>query len=292
MTPSLNEARLCKPRFHFGLTGIILMVFCSISCCASLGLAGGLLNIEDSWLISPSMARRLLQKIESTSDHHAEILCTVSQGRLFSMSELGQRSIALEGVSYLWNNRVTWAGSWQKTGQSLFVENRQTVKLLLGLYPALGLSFRHLKQTLAQQDEPSQQQFFMDLQTVWILGEMRGTIQLHWPLLSSDSSLNNSGNGRRMEVGKVTLIKGDLGCALAVDRLPSGKPNLGFHLLFTLVRGVGLEFRIDSPTGSLGPGVSIVRGGLMLRTSHVVHPQLGVTHRLALVLGRFGGEGQ
>ncbi len=252
--------------------------------------AGGLLNIEDSWLVSSSLTHRLLAGTDPSFGRSGEILGTVGQGRLFAMSELDQRSVALEGVVYRWGKKFSWAGSWQRTGKDLFLEDRSSARILLGQRPALGVAGRRIKQILAQRAEDATQEVFLVLQVPLKWRTVHGVVQVQWPGYSSPHHSGNPAHGRRTEALKATIVHSDHAIALVIDRLANGRPNFGFQMIMALATGVGLEFRVDSPTGSLGPGLSITRGGLMLRTSHVVHPKLGVTHRFALVFGRFGGE--
>ncbi len=267
---------------------LVIFVGIELGAVVDQAIAGGLLNMEDSWLIPSSLTRGVLTGNHQSSGLKGEIMGTVSQGRLFSMSELEQRSVSLEGVIFPWRNKLSWAGRWQRTGRDLFVEDRLTARVLWGHRPAVGLGFRRIKLTLAQKEQIPAQEFFFLLKAPWKWGAVTGMVQLQWPGYSSSRNSGNGEHGRRTEALKAIFVHSDHAIAVVVDRLDNGKPNLGFQILMTLTTGIGIEFRVDSPTGSLGPGLSIVRGGLMVRTSHLVHPQLGITHRIALVVGRFG----
>ncbi len=282
----LIGARVRLPFLCFGF--LVILVGIEFGATVNQATAGGLLNIEDSWLLPSSLTRGLLTGNNHSSGPRSEFLGMVGQGRLFSMSELEQRSVSLEGVIFPWQKKISWAGSWQRTGRDLFVEDRLTAQVVWGNRPALGIGFRRIKLTLAQKEQTPAQDYFFILKAPWKWGAVTGMVQLQWPGYSSSINSGNGGYGRRTEALKAIFVHSDHAIAVVVDSLGNGKPNLGFQMLMTLTTGMGLEFRVDSPTGSLGPGLSIVRGGLMVRTSHLVHPQLGITHRIALVVGRFG----
>ena len=46
-----------------------------------------------------------------------------------------------------------------------------------------------------------------------------------------------------------------------------------------------LAMRWDGASASLGPGCALRLGPLLLRTSHLTHPALGLTHRFELTGG-------
>ena len=283
--PSLKALRT-KLLWHF------FFVFVGFGVSSDPVSAGGLLNIEDSWLISSPITHQLLMGRKFGSDHRGEIYFTVAQGRLHAMNELTQRSLTLEGVLTPGSQSLAWTGKWQQTGEGIFVEDLLAVKLMLGIQPALGVSFKQTQQILGGEEQKPLQNFYFNLNAPFNWSEVNGILQLQWPIFSSGTQEGYSDFGRRTEIIKATIVHAQNAFAMVVDRVATGQPNFGFQMLMTLTSGIGLEFRVDSPTGSIGPGLAILRGGVMLRTSHVVHPHLGVTHRLALVVGRFGGAGR
>jgi hypothetical protein len=79
---------------------------------------------------------------------------------------------------------------------------------------------------------------------------------------------------------------GSVAWALAVDGRPVGAPTARAALLARCVPGVALGILGEPATGILGLTTAWARRGLVLRSSHLVHPALGITHRWLLVLRR------
>lgn len=246
-----------------------------------MGYAGGVRDFADSWPIDGAFAREFL-----TGENKPALLVMVGQGRLFEMPELGQTFLGFRGELSGAAFSLGGGAHWQRTGSGLFGEDLLEGELVHGERPSLGLAATYWQQTLGGRREKS---FFeMDLLWGWRFHsrEISGQLDVKWPLAKTTQVL---GGRRRRTLLKFTLWHQALAAAMVLDRHEDGSPHFGFHLLLAVDRGVGLECRADAATGSVGPGLSFVRGWLMLRTSHVIHPQLGVTHRLMLVMGKPGG---
>jgi len=248
--------------------------------------AGGLRNFDDSWLISPSAARELLMQRNGTETRRTGLLVMAGQGRLFEMPELNQRFLAVEGFFYPGSIGVKLACKWEKIGEDFFSEDRLEGRILLGSTPAWGMAVKTLRQTLGDLSEKPIWDIMFLWEAAFSLGHIKGRLQLDWPFGAGD---NSEADHRRRNLLKLTMTTVNIAAAVVVDREGDGTPNLGFHVMLALDSGVGLEFRADPATGSIGPGLTLLRGGMMIRTSHVVHPHLGVTHRIMLAVGRCGG---
>ena len=247
--------------------------------------AGGLRNFSDSWPIASSTARRLLLDSIKLRPVPRGLMVMAGHGRLFEMAELNQSFLAFEGKISPRTIPMHLSGQWERLGSGLFVEDHLEFRILLGESPSWGISTHWFAQRLGDNDEEPILEFRLLWQMAFSFREIRGRFHLEWPLKQNADSPGASG---RRNVFKLTMATDELAAALVVDRREDGTPKPGFHILLAVEHGVGLEFRADPATGSLGPGLSVVRGGLMFRTSHVVHPHLGVTHRLLLVVGKFG----
>ena len=250
--------------------------------------AGGLHDFLDSWPIDSGTTRRILLENHKSSIFHRGFLAQAGQGRLFEMPELDQRFVALAGDLPFGFMKMYLAGDWGRLGSRLFVEDRISGHLFFGGNQTWGVSARWRRQTLGDQSEEPTIHFGLLWETKFKVQEVHGRFSVVWPL---NSWAANPGDGRRETIFNLTLVESNLALAMVVDRHAEGHPLLGIHLLLPFDGGVGLEFRADPSTGGLGPGLSFVRGSLMVRSSHLIHPHLGVTHRLMLVVGRFGGEG-
>jgi len=208
------------------------------------------------------------------------------QGRLFEISELEQSYLAIES-QFLWGVLpIRIMAQWEKTGSGIFVANRMGGGILLGKKPAWGFSAQTRRQILAGQPEVPVWDAGLIGEIPFNWGSLTGEFHFKWPLKTGTSA----GYGtRRQNIGLLILKHGDLAAAVVVDRHFDGTPRAGFQVVAALDRGVGLELRVDPSTGSIGPGITLARGALMARTSHLMHPHLGVTHRLMLVVGEING---
>lgn len=248
--------------------------------------AGGVRNFSGSWPINNQIARLLLQPEFGQPVKPPAVMVSVGQGRLFDMPELGQTFLAVRGSMKLGGIPLEAGGLWEKTGSALFVEDRLRGDFLWGRSPSFGLSVEYLQQNLGGQIREARPDFNLLWAVSFGYNSLKGRLHLQWPIDGSAKALGERG---RQDLLNLVIHSAGLAAALVIDRQPNGTPQMGFHFLLTLHSGIGLELRIDGPTGSLGPGLTITRGALMVRTSHVVHPHLGITHRLILVMGKFSG---
>lgn len=264
--------------------GVLIMVL-MVGCWGE-GSAGGLRNFQDSWLIEASTARALFDQRQTPEIIQRGLMVMAGQGRLFEMPELNQRFLALEGRISPGGFGLKVAGQWEKTGTGLFVEDHLVGRFLLGRNSLWGLSFDWSRQTLGGMPDDAVLELGILWEVVCHYNGSRARLFLDWPLNPPSQSL---GNSHRRNLAKISFVNRNTAAAIVLDRQPDGTPKAGLHLLLSLDYGVGFEFRADPATGSLGPGLTLVRGNLMLRTSHVIHPHLGVTHRWLLVVGKCSG---
>jgi hypothetical protein len=74
--------------------------------------------------------------------------------------------------------------------------------------------------------------------------------------------------------------------AVALDRNEAGVPSFQAELMLGLSSHFAWGFRAEPATGSLGFITIWRRSSFLLRTSHLAHPDLGLTHRWCLAFGR------
>ena len=93
----------------------------------------------------------------------------------------------------------------------------------------------------------------------------------------------------RRTLGRAALLHPGAGLALAIaiDQAAGGGPLLSLEAAAALAPRLGVGLRADPGTGSCGPVTWWRAGPLLVRTSHVVHPDLGATHRMLLAVGRW-----
>lgn len=86
-------------------------------------------------------------------------------------------------------------------------------------------------------------------------------------------------------LASLTWASGTRSLALAAVRGRDGTPHVGIELARGTHAGLALIVGLDPISRAVGPGFCVVRGPVLLMTSHRVHPVLGITHRFLLVLG-------
>jgi hypothetical protein len=77
---------------------------------------------------------------------------------------------------------------------------------------------------------------------------------------------------------------------VAVVTGADGRPSGGWEALCGVGGGLGLSLRADLGTGTVGCGLLWQRAQVRVRTSHLSHPDLGLTHRFEVALGKVGAS--
>lgn len=101
-----------------------------------------------------------------------------------------------------------------------------------------------------------------------------------------NGAAGNAATGPRPLVS-VVLASGPRSLAVAVDRGRDGRPRTGVELALGNGKGLAMTWGLDAVSGAMGPGICAARGPVLVLTSHRVHPVLGVTHRIMVILGRW-----
>ena len=248
----------------------------------------GLREFQDSWLLSPVDAWILTggspHPLTVIYEGAASVAVVAGQGRLFSLPELTQTQFQAMARDQFHTLPWQLEGSWQRLGRGLYQESQVQLKATLGRFPWMGLQVRKTTESL-------------DSRMIWsgfggdlvlgclfkVGGEALLSADLVMPVMDSDPHL---GQPSLREFLNVRLLWSWTGLALRLDRRLDGAPVLGFDCFWAGVKGLGVSLRIDPATGSLGPGLCLRRGPMLLRTSHLAHPALGQTHRFSLSLIR------
>jgi len=252
----------------------------------SQGRAAGLREFRDSWLLSTGESWLLLG---AASAELARIpgrvpLFTLAGGgaRLFSIPGLEQTCLQASARTRLRGLDLFLAGEWQQLGRGIFRENRTGFRILAGGFPALGVGV--IRREVVLSGETVSDVFDCCFHLDFPFSPVRDThfrCRLELPLAGSD---RQEVRPPRRGFLLLTLIRGGRALVLQVDRRQDGTPVLGLDSFWSLGGGLGIGLRVDPGTGSLGPSLSLRRGKILLRTSHLVHPALGQTHRVSLGL--------
>ena len=253
--------------------------------------AAGLREFQDSWLISGDESGALLsQKIDSLEliIHPGTTMgLDLGQARLFSLPELEQTNLrAIIQATFL-GRRLLLEGDWQQLGTGIFQEDKTWVTVRLGSRPAIGLKISRNRIRLAGEEVAQRIRVKLDLD--YLVRMETETILRCRAVLPLDSPESTLDHDSRQDLLTITLLRSRTALAMGLDRRFEGTPVVGFDFFWVLGGGVGFSLRVDPVTSSLGPGIHIRRGPLLLRTSHLVHPDLGQTHRFSISLKRAHG---
>jgi hypothetical protein len=250
--------------------------------------AGGAPGLPDGWLMNPLDTDYLLsgEPVPGYGKHLKEstrrwgVWGSAGQGRLYSMEDLPllwvELGIRPAGRILLPSVTVVL----ERLGREFVTFERRSAHLRWGTNPAVGLKLGSAGWTLAGENMETSLGGELEGRCYFGLGGLLvGVVGLHlypwtkpgWP-----------GESGRLEVAEFKLLYPGSGLACRVDRNFDGTPLFTFEGMVRLSTGVGLGFRGDPHTGSMGGCLVFRVGGMRLETSHLVHPALGVTNRFLL----------
>lgn len=251
----------------------VLLLLATVPACAA-----GLRDLEDAWLLPPWPPAGPVP----AAGPRWTGWCAAGSGRLYEMPELGLRGLSAglvrETGPGAWFVRV----DWQVLGQEIYREQRGRCRL--GFHGTWRGSLELIRETrtLAGRAGPAWTAGDLVLGLARDLGGgARLVVDLQVPLVAAPAGPVS----RARPVARILLGAATASLAAFWDRRPDGTPLPGGELALTPGPGASLLLRYDGHTGSLGPGLAIRRGGFVLRTSHVAHPDLGISHRFQLVAG-------
>lgn len=242
--------------------------------------AGGTRDLEDGWLVpAERMAEILPWNVldERGEESGGGLWISVGQAHLFGLSELSLARLAVGGG---WR-KLGVGLAWQRLGEGLFREDRLRVLV------SVGTRWRVLVQPgwdrLLLADEPPWNIPTLDLGLAFPLVG-RVNVQVVVPLRGPPPW-----HGERSQRRWLLITGGRPGLcgALAIDRGGTGQPSLQLALLGRAAPVVALGLRSEPATGSLGLTTVWRRRGWLLRSSHLAHPDLGITHRWSLTWGHW-----
>ena len=242
---------------------------------AGLGaLAGGAVarDLEDGWLLPPAWGLALAES--KTVPATAPRLVS-GTGRLFGMSELPLRFLGLRTALA----GIRLRGDWQVLGSEAWREQTWRLEATAGERNGLGVVWtgRRIETSLAP---------------LWSRTEVGLVLRLRprpgWEVeIHSDpvSLTPDRCVSTRSPWLRLRGLAGAWAWAVSVDRRAHAAPRWRLGLSGRVAPGVVLGVLGEADTGALGVTSLWRRGGLGVRTSHLVHPQLGITHGWLLMLG-------
>lgn len=231
---------------------------------------GGVRDLDDAWLVSPAVLGALFA-MPSASDHRWCV--SAGHGRLFGLPELPQVGLELTYAAKGGEATV----SWQQLGADLYRERIWRVHLRVGANWRIGA--RCGQSQLDLSGGPARRQFDADLYAQVPLAA-DASLEVWWPLTPLPVWYGESGLRRWFEV----TGRGDHWLwVLATDRNADGKPSAQGEVLLRLGPPAAIGLRCEPASGCVGLCTAWSAAGVVLRSSHVLHPDLGLTHRWGLV---------
>lgn len=258
---------------------LLAMVWGALLIVGSGSARAGLRDLHGPWLLETPTIAGILEVLPSSG---AGWWVSVGHGRLFGLPEL---PVAAAEVSFgIPESPLPWilGGGWQRTGRGLLVEDEVEAVLRIGRSPRGTLRWTGRRWAVAGYP-------------AWSHGEAAGEIRLGdgrpWSVslrLQFSPAAPWWGRTGTRPLALATWAGGGAGLAVGLELDGDGRPHLGLETLFRLAGGAGVGLRTDPSSGQLGFGLVWRGPAFMIRTSHLVHPDLGVTHRFKLGLGHPG----
>lgn len=230
-------------------------------------------DIGQGWLVERAAVLEFLDPGVDGSSREMRI--AAGSGRLFGMPELPMRSLSLDLV----HHRRRLSLTWNAAGQRLWREDALKMELqpCRGPGPVFDVVYdRSVCAGCAARsvllvaiglripiNDRGAVRYVHDLPLEWQRLPKRG----RRPMLSLDYSLAK------------------WLAALGLDRDYGSSPIVGISVHYLIARNVSLGWRAEPSTSQWGGLLSVGRGKLLLRTSHLVHARLGITHRFEISCG-------
>ena len=247
----------------------------------------GVRDFSDGWLLNPEDTAAILARDDPNGITESErvwgLWAAAGQGVLFSVGDLPQKS--LEGGLVKRGGRWPWSVtcSWDRLGNSLMVEETGNFRLRLGRNPQFGIRVRARRWLVENQEIDAGMETALQGRLFFrMFGDLKGDLAL-WMHPTASVRWHHL-RGRRT-LAELKIFYPGSGLAIRLEQRGDGTPVLSLEYMARLATGLGVGFRTDPETGSLGGSLVARIGGPWLRTSHLVHPALGVTHRFQLGVG-------
>lgn len=244
-------------------------------------LAAGGKDLEDGWLVPVARILDLLPSGSSvrTGNQRRGIWIQAGLANLYGMAELPLRQLATGLVS----GKLAGILAWQVLGQEFYREEQFLVRIHYGGAWKLSIAGGLCRLTVNGDLVGAQSALELALRSP-VTHPI--TLQVAWQVLTPPTWYDGRGQQRWCWLsGRF----GEACWAVALDRSEDGVPSFQTELLLALTAGFAWGARAEPATGSLGFTTVWRRSSLLVRSSHLAHPELGLTHRWSVSLGLLDG---
>lgn len=255
-----------------------------VGAAAFAGGAGGtgLRGVADGWLVPPATVSDLLDAgtVDTGESPGRGIWAAAGQTKLWGLPDLPVAELAAGAGVPLAGGVVACGGAWQTTGAGALRITR--LAGWIGWRGDWTLSLQAAREARRVGAETVQEPAEFALAggpDLRLAGRTRLRLQVYVTLTKVPAPR------APVPLGRLDVGQGGAALAVALARRPGRPPTLGGEVCAAADARVAFGVRFDGASGSLGPALAIRAGPILLRTSHITHPVLGVTHRLQLVAG-------
>ena len=254
--------------------GLILLVYSQ----AMAGLQAP--SVSEGWLVSSSRMQAFVCGSNLTESGDLSIYASAGNGKLFNMPDLPMRELSF-GTS---QSGRSLDFSWASTGSKVWREDQLRCVFVPshGISPVVGIDYNHS----AIGEWASNYQLMLSAgihvpinQCVFIMYQYDLPISTgHLPFL-----------GQRPLLG-VDYLSASWLAALRMNRVLNAPPSWLISMHYRFANSVSIGFLAEPSSSSWGSLLSVRRGPILLRSSHLVHSALGMTHRFEISV-HHGGAG-
>ena len=246
---------------------------------ARVAAADGLRRLDAAWLLPAGQVATAIGAGQRSAGNGA--WGRAGQTRLFGQSDLQVRRLAagLAGPGGGW----ALEGGWESAGTGALRDDRLDGRLAVGRRVRVGARMRWRRLQPGPGPRLQDRNWDLEVGATTAVGPLGGVqADFAWPLVRTGDSALAAEPVTRL---RLALAGQDRAVALGLEVGADGRPAIGWEALCALGRGLGLAWRVDRASGAMGTALYWRRGVLRLRTSHLAHPDLGLTHRFELTFG-------
>ncbi|MCP4144144.1 MAG: hypothetical protein GY752_02530 [bacterium] len=224
--------------------------------------SAGFRDADQGWVIPPDDCR----------ERNTGYFGAVSVSSLYQMPELPMQSVLSGWSSEKWH----MAFRWHKLGGDVYREDSLSVDMLFGGSLKFGIKVEHESQQFS--DVPG----WNTLYSFVTRYDYRESITLKSTTPISGAMLAT----RDYEQLLMIIRSEDVLFALGIDDTNSGEKSVRLGLDWLLHHMFRVGAIVDTSSSSTGLTTSIKIGKILTRSSHLAHPELGMTHRWQLIISR------